>query len=104
MNAGWLYGEVGLPSRAGGLLIGEAAPLARDLGLPTAAITAWGAGYLWLAGRWSEGRKALDDWAREGGVRSGRGRGLKIVQDLYDVTTQPVALRFGGVEPIDVDD
>ena len=64
---GWLYGEVGQQSRAGDLLIGEAVPLARDLGLPTAAIDGVGDGLPWLAGRWSEGRKALDDWAREGG-------------------------------------
>ena len=62
--------------RAADLLVSEAIPMARELGLSTLAMAAWGAFYLWLAGRWTEGRGVLDEAARDDRVRSGRSDGL----------------------------
>ena len=103
-NAGWLFDEIGQQGRAGDLLIGEAVPLARELGLPTASLTTQGTWYLWQVGRWSEGMRALEDESHVAGTRSGRGGGLAIVQDLYAVMTQPAVLRAEASEPTDADD
>lgn len=102
-NAGKLYDDVGQPGHGGDLLIGEAVPLARELGLATSAVTALGAWQLWQAGRWSEGRRALDEALQEPGKRSGRATELDVVQDLYDVMTRPTALRAEAREPTAVD-
>ena len=102
-NAGWLFDEIGQQGRAGDLLIGEAVPLARELGLPTASLTTQGAWYLWQVGRWSEGRLALDEAFHIAGIRSGRGRELAVAQDLYDVMMRPAVLRAEASEPIDDD-
>ena len=60
--------------------------MARELGLSTLAMAAWGAFYCWLAGRWPEGREVLDEAARDDRVRSGRSDGLRIAEALYDAT------------------
>ena len=76
-----------LPSRPGDLLIPRARPwLASSVCRPSPCPA--GGGYLWQAGRWDAGRKALDAGSRRR-VRSGRNRALKA-QDLYDAT-RPVA-------------
>ena len=86
MNAGWALEGAGEAGQAADLLVSEAIPIARELGLSTLAMAAWGAFYLWLAGRWPEGRGVLDEAARDDRVRSGRSDGLRIAGALYDAT------------------
>jgi DNA-binding CsgD family transcriptional regulator len=86
MNAGWLYEEVGQAGRAADLLVDEGIPIARELGLSTLAITAWAAYYLWLVGRWSEGRRLLDEAYLDHRAHSGRSHSLLNVGALYDAT------------------
>ena len=86
VNAGWLLERAGESGRAADLLVHEAIPTARELGLSTLVMVAWGAFYLWLAGRWPEGRRLLDEAARDDRVRSGRSDGLRITEALYDAT------------------
>jgi DNA-binding CsgD family transcriptional regulator/tetratricopeptide (TPR) repeat protein len=86
MNAGWLLERAGEAGRAADLLVSEAIPIARELGLSTLAMAAWGAFYLWLAGRWDEGRRVLDEAAHDDRVRSGRSNSLQVAGALYDAT------------------
>jgi DNA-binding CsgD family transcriptional regulator len=102
-NAAQFYDEVGDPGAGGELLVGEAVPLAIDLGIPIQTFSAWGAWYLWQVGRWAEGRAALDAAAKVP-VMSGRGRGLAIATDLYDVVTRPDAVRAEARTPTDRND
>ena len=76
MNAGWLFLEVGEAGRAADLMVDEGIPISRELGLSTLAMTAWAAFYLWLVGRWSEGRRLLDEAGLDDRARSGRSEGL----------------------------
>jgi DNA-binding CsgD family transcriptional regulator len=103
MNAAWNYEELGEPSISADLLVGEGLPLARELGLPTTALAAWGAGYLWEAGRWAEGRRVIEQ-AVPSAIRSGRGRALTIVEDLYDAVTRLEGVRPEAREPADPND
>jgi DNA-binding CsgD family transcriptional regulator len=103
MNAAWNYEELGEPSISADLLVGEGLPLARELGLPTTALAAWGAGYLWEAGRWAEGRRVIEQ-AAPSAIRSGRGRALTIAEDLYDAMTRLEGVRLEAREPTDPDD
>ena len=87
MNAGWLFWELGEAGRAAELLVDEAIPTSRELGLSTLAMTGWAAIYLWFVGRWSEGRRLLDEAGMDDRARSGRGEGLLNVNALYDATS-----------------
>ena len=87
MNAGWLFLELGEPARGANLVVDEGIPISRELGLSTLAMTAWAAFYLWLAGRWSEGRLLLDEADRDDRARSGRSQGLLHANALYDATS-----------------
>jgi DNA-binding CsgD family transcriptional regulator len=102
-NVAQFYDEVGDPGAGGELLIGEAVPLAIELGLPTRTFSAWGAWYLWQVGRWAEGRAAIDAAAKVP-VRSGRGQSLAVTLDLYDVMTRPDAVRPEATAPSDLND
>jgi DNA-binding CsgD family transcriptional regulator len=103
MNAGWFYDRLGEVATAAELLALEGVPLARELGLPIAALGAFGSWYLWEAGRWAEGRLVADE-AVQVASRSGRGRSARITQDLYDAVTGPEGIRPDARDPDDPND
>ena len=102
-NVGTLYDTLGDPATAGEILAGEGIPLSAELGIPTVALAAHAAWYLWQAGLWDAGQRLLDEAARDEGQRSGRSLALAKSQELYDAVRLP-GVREGISDPTSPDD
>jgi DNA-binding CsgD family transcriptional regulator len=102
-NCGYTFDTLGDPATAGEILVDEGIPLATELGLPTLAFAAHAAWYLWQAGRWDQGQRALDAAAGEEGTRSGRSLAIALSQALYDAVRLP-EVSAAALEPSDPTD